>query len=76
MSENESKWFETYNGLLFKYMRTATEDGIDLCQEQDPPKFRYITVSTLRVLAVYVSIELLSEIIVLECVNMFTNHRY
>lgn len=45
MSENESKWFESYNKLLFTYMKNATEDGIDLCQEQDPPKFRFITVS-------------------------------
>lgn len=46
MSENESKWFETYNGLLFNYMKNVSEDGIDLCQEQDPPKFRFITVSS------------------------------
>lgn len=45
MSENESKWFESYNKLLFTYMKNVTEDGIDLCQEQDPPKFRFITVS-------------------------------
>ena len=45
MSENESKWFETYNKLLFTYMKNATEDGMDLCQDQDPPKFRFITVS-------------------------------
>ena len=44
MSENESKWFETYNKLLFTYMKNATEDGMDLCQDQDPPKFRFITV--------------------------------
>lgn len=45
MSETESKWLESYNGMLFSYMSTATDSGIDLCQDRDPPKFRFIMVS-------------------------------
>lgn len=45
MSENESRWFESYNKNLYTYMRSVTQDGIDLCQHHDPPKVRFITVS-------------------------------
>lgn len=48
LSEAEMKWFERYNQLVFTYMTNATEDGIDLYNDQDPPKFRCVTVSTLR----------------------------
>lgn len=44
MSESEHVWFDSYNNLLFNYMRSIGDEGIDLCEEQEPPKFRYITV--------------------------------
>ena len=51
MSESECQWFDSYNRLLFNYMKSTTEGGIDLCQERDPPKSRYITVSAATVIS-------------------------